>query len=90
LEKRAIKTASTNKEAYSLFENYGEVVKCPNCEMDMVKVRLAGGLSAIYCTTCKHADYDGKIKSRVNAGNPSVEKKIMLNCLDSGNCEIKK
>ena len=90
LEKRGIKTASTNKEAYSLFENYGETVKCPNCEMDMVKVRLAGGLSAIYCTTCKHADYDGKIKSRVNAGNPSVEKKITLNCLDSGNCEIKK
>lgn len=90
LEKRGIKTASTNKEAYSLFENYGETIKCPNCEMDMVKVRLAGGLSAIYCTTCKHADYDGKIKSRVNAGNPSVEKKITLNCLDSGNCEIKK
>lgn len=90
LEKRGIKTASTNKEAYSLFENYGETVKCPNCEMAMVKVRLAGGLSAIYCTTCKHADYDGKIKSRVNAGNPSVEKKITLNCLDSGNCEIKK
>lgn len=90
LLKKPIKKATIKKQSYSLFENYGETIKCPNCEMDMVKIRLAGGLSGIYCTTCKHADYDGKIKSRVNAGNPSVEKKITLNCLDSGNCEIKK
>ena len=87
---RLEKRASVTKEAYSIFENYGETVKCPNCAMEMVKIKLASGLSGIFCTTCKHTDYDGKIKSRVNAGNPSVEKKITLNCLDSGNCEIKR
>jgi hypothetical protein len=63
---------------------------CPRCATKMKRVKLADKQAAVYCPQCRHCDFDSSEKSRINAGNPSVEKHLELVCKDAGHCEIKR
>lgn len=65
-------------------------IDCPRCATKMKRVKLAEKQAAVYCPQCRHCDFDSSEKSRINAGNPSVEKHLELVCKDAGHCEIKR
>lgn len=65
-------------------------IDCPRCATKMKRVKLVDKQAAVYCPQCRHCDYDSSEKSRINAGNPSVEKHLELVCKDAGHCEIKR
>jgi hypothetical protein len=65
-------------------------IDCPRCATKMKRVKLVNKQAAVYCMQCRHCDFDSSEKSRINAGNPSVEKHLELVCKDAGHCEIKR
>jgi transcription elongation factor Elf1 len=81
------RSASHNSKSAGLLD--GEV-NCPHCNSKMMPVSLFDRVKAMYCTICRHCDFDPTIKNRVNAGSPSVDKVLEMNCTEQGNCEIRK
>lgn len=63
-------------------------LECPHCKMAMKKVNLASGLGAVFCPSCRHSDYEDRVKSSIHAGSPSTDKSLQLKFTDSGNCQI--
>jgi hypothetical protein len=77
--------AGVNKEADQLFM---QGVTCPHCATRMSPILLVDGIKGVYCSTCRHTDYDPSIKNKVNAGNPSKEKTIKLQMKDPGSAVL--
>ena len=86
LEKAILdRQAGLNKEADQLFM---QGVTCPHCATKMTPILLVDGIKGVYCSTCRHTDYDPAIKTKVNAGNPSKERTIKLNMKDPGSAVL--
>lgn len=80
---RMARTASTAAGLFELDTN-----SCPHCQSKMQRVVLSGNVSAMYCSSCRHCDYLPQDKSKINAGTPSADKTIRLECQDLGSCRI--
>jgi predicted RNA-binding Zn-ribbon protein involved in translation (DUF1610 family) len=85
-------TAGSKQAGQLLFQDRDTSVQvdCPRCATKMRRVKLVDKQAAVYCTQCRHCDFDSSEKSRINAGSPSVEKHLELVCKDAGHCEIKR
>ena len=82
-----VKRFASKDSRAGLFDNE---INCPHCNSKMMPVSLFDRVKAMYCTICRHCDFDPSIKNRVNAGNPSMDKVLEMTCTDQGNCEIRK
>jgi hypothetical protein len=66
-----------------------EQIECPNCNTKMNPIHLANDVKALYCPSCRHCDYDPRVKNSIKAGEPSKERLLDLEQTDNGNCRIK-
>lgn len=84
-----IHTARANKQAllFPMFEDVPEV-SCPHCKTAMKPVKLIDQ-KGLFCPSCRHADYDPRVKPVIKAGDPSSERIMDLECSGDGNCRLK-
>ena len=89
IEPKSSRIAAVEQKAllFPFFEDQTQV-DCPHCKTAMKPVKL-DGVNGVFCPSCRHTDFDPKMKNVIKAGEPSTERVIDLECKGDGNCSLK-